>query len=157
MSPFRTTPLEKLREFCQAVLGLGLLHGEWKEQVIYDLGCGDGIVNVEFAKMFGTRGVGLDLDESLLSKANALAEAEHVSELVSFRKQDLLTADYSEATILFLYLLPEALERLKSVLEQFLARPGTLLIVEMWPVAYWDDRVLYTHEEGIFRVYGAKR
>lgn len=157
VSPFRSTPLGILREFCQAVLSLGLLRGDWKDQVFYDLGCGDGIVNVEMAKMFGTRGVGLDLDETLLSKAIALSEAERVSELVSFRKQDLLTADYSEATVLFLYLLPEALEKLKSVLESFIERPGVIMIVEMWPIPNWQDRVLYTHAEGVFRVYGLKK
>lgn len=157
VSPFRATPLDKLRNFCEAVSSLGLLKGDWKDQVVYDLGCGDGIVNVEMAKLFGTRGVGLDLDETLLAKANEAAAAQGVSHLVSFCKQDLNTADYSQATILFMYLLPEALEKLKPILESFLLREGALLIVEMWPLEKWEDQVLYSHDKGVFRVYGPKK
>lgn len=157
MSPFRSTPLEKLKSFCEAVTALGLLQGEWKDQVVYDLGCGDGIVNVELAKLFGTKGVGLDLDEGLLAKANELAAAQEVSHLVSFLKQDLNTAEYSGATILFMYLLPEALVKLRPILETFLLREGALLIVEMWPLEKWEEKILYEHDKGVFRVYGAKK
>lgn len=157
VSPFRATPLDKLRSFCDAVSSLGLLNGDWKDQVMYDLGCGDGIVNIEMAKLFGTKGVGLDLDETLLAKANEAAATQEVSHLVSFCKQDLNTADYSKATILFMYLLPEALEKLKPVLESFLLREGALLIVEMWPLEKWEDQILYSHDKGVFRVYGPKK
>lgn len=157
VSPFRATPLEKLREFCEAVSELGLLKGEWKDQVVYDLGCGDGIVNVELAKLFGTRGVGLDLDESLVAKANELAESQQVSHIVSFLKQDILTADYSDATILFMYLLPEALEKLKSVLESFLLLGDKLLVIEMWKPSNWEEKEIYVHDKGVFRVYGNKK
>ena len=130
-----------------------MLKGEWKDQILYDLGCGDGIVNVEVAKRFGTRGVGLDLDETLISKANELSASQDVSHLAEFRVQDLLEADLSEATILFLYLLPEALEKLKPILEREIVRPGVLLVVEQWPLANWEHWLIYTHAEGRFRVY----
>jgi predicted TPR repeat methyltransferase len=153
VSPFRSTPLDSLRELCDALISLQLLNGDWNSQVLYDLGCGDGIVNVELAKRFGTRGVGIDLDEALIAKANTLSDAQGVSNLVSFRIQDLLKADLSESTILFMYLLPEALEKLKPILEEQIRRPGVLLIVEQWPLLGWEHYLVYTHSQGKFRVY----
>lgn len=153
MSPFRATPLDSLRTLCDALHAAQLLNGEWKDQVVYDLGCGDGIVNVELAILFGTRGVGLDLDELLVTKANALAASRNVSHLVEFRVQDIFKTDLSDATILFMYLLPDALEKLKPVFETALARPGLLLIVEQWPLLNWEENIVYTHNNGAFRVY----
>lgn len=158
MSPFRATPLASLRELCEAMSAQQLLQGEWTDQVVYDLGCGDGIVNVELASLYGTRGVGLDLDDALVSKANALAAQQKVSHLAEFRVQDIFSADLSEATILFMYLLPDALEKLKPVFEQALAfRPGLLLVVEQWALLNWEDSIVYNHKNGSFTVYASNR
>jgi SAM-dependent methyltransferase len=142
-----------LKELCKAVSERQLLRGDWKDQIVYDLGCGDGKVNIQLAKEFGTRGVGLDLDGHLISQANALAESEEVNHLVSFKVEDILKTDLSDATVLFLYLLPDALEKLKPILELALAQPGVILIVEQWPLVNWDDRIVYNHNQNAFRVY----
>lgn len=153
ISPYRATPIEDLKELCGRLSELKLIDGEWNQQVVYDLGCGDGTVNVELAATFGSRGTGLDLSEKLIFKATQHAESRGVSHLVQFKIQDLLTADLSEATIIFLFLLPDALEKLKPILQREFDLRRLLLIVEQWPMTHWEDKLVYTHNQGQFRVY----
>lgn len=58
------------------------------EDVIYDLGSGDGAIIIRAAKKFGVRGVGIEIDADLVHKAQANACKEKVQDLVEFRVQD---------------------------------------------------------------------
>src|SRR5690606_14757176 len=80
--------------------------GVGSDDVLYDLGSGDGRIPVTAARRFGTRGVGIDIEPVRIREANANARAAGVTDLVSFRQEDLFEADFSEATVVTLYLLP---------------------------------------------------
>lgn len=76
------------------------------KDVVYDLGCGDGRIVVTAARRFGARGVGIDLNPERIAEANANARAAKVEHKVKFMTGDLFQADFSEATVVMLYLLP---------------------------------------------------
>lgn len=98
-----------------------------REDVVYDLGCGDGRIPIAAAKKYGARGAGLDLDPKLIALAKANAQAAGVDALVDFRVENVLTADVSAATVVTLYLLSSSNERLRPMLRRQL-RPGTRIV-----------------------------
>jgi SAM-dependent methyltransferase len=78
-----------------------------KNDIVYDLGCGDGRIVITAAKDRGARGVGIDLNPERIKEANAnLAQAD-VGDRVKFIEGDLFKSDFSEATVVTLYLLPQ--------------------------------------------------
>jgi ribosomal protein L11 methylase PrmA len=98
-----------------------------REDVVYDLGCGDARIPIAAAKKYGARGVGFDLDPSLIELAKTNAKAAGVETLVDFRVQNVLTADVSKATVITLYLLSSSNERLRPILTQQL-KPGARIV-----------------------------
>ena len=74
--------------------------------VLYDLGSGDGRIPITAAKTFGIRAVGIDIDPQRIREATEAARAAGVSDKVRFLNQDLFTTDIREATVVTLYLLP---------------------------------------------------
>lgn len=87
-----------------------------EKDTVYDLGCGDGRIVISAAKDRGARGVGIDLNPWLIKEANANARKAGVEDRVTFIKGDLFHADFSEATVVTLYLLPEINQRLRPQL-----------------------------------------
>src|SRR5213078_1754083 len=77
-----------------------------KGDVLYDLGSGDGRIPVTAAKRFGIRAVGIDIDPQRIAEANENAQKNGVADRVQFRQENLFTADFREATVVTLYLLP---------------------------------------------------
>jgi predicted RNA methylase len=75
--------------------------------VLYDLGSGDGRIAVTAAKRYGIRAYGIDIDPERIAEANENARKNGVAHLVQFRQEDLFKADFHEATVVTLYLLPE--------------------------------------------------
>ena len=98
-----------------------------KDDVVYDLGSGDGRIPIAAAKKYGARGVGLDIDPRKITESRANAKAAGVEHLVEFREQDVLTADISQATVVTLYLLSSANAQLRPVITKQL-RPGTRIV-----------------------------
>ena len=98
-----------------------------QKDVVYDLGCGDGRIPIAAAKKYGAKGIGLDLDPSLVELAKSNAKAAGVDRLVDFRVQNVLTADVSGATVVTLYLLSSSNERLRPMLQQQL-KPGARIV-----------------------------
>ena len=98
-----------------------------RDDVVYDLGCGDGRIPIAAARKYGAKGVGLDLDPSLVELAKSNAKAAGVDRLVDFRVQNVLTADVSKATVVTLYLLSSSNERLRPMLQQQL-KPGARIV-----------------------------
>ncbi|TCP08668.1 SAM-dependent methyltransferase [Caldimonas thermodepolymerans] len=86
------------------------------DDVVYDLGCGDGRVVITAAKAYGARGVGIDIDPQRIAEARANAKRAGVTDKVEFRIGDLFEADFSEATVVTLYLLPSINQRLRPQL-----------------------------------------
>lgn len=98
-----------------------------KDDIVYDLGSGDGRIPIAAAKTYGARGVGLDIDPLKIAESRANAKAAGVEHLVEFREQDVLTADISEATVVTLYLLASANAQLRPVITRQL-KPGTRIV-----------------------------
>jgi ribosomal protein L11 methylase PrmA len=107
-----------------------------KGDVLYDLGSGDGRIPITAAKKYGIRGVGIDIDATRIRQATENAKKEGVSHLVQFRQEDLFTADFSEATIVTLYLLPELNVKLRPRLMEQL-KPGTRVVSHAFDMGDW--------------------
>ncbi len=105
-----------------------------EQDVVYDLGCGDGRIPITAARQFGARGVGVDLDAGLIDTASALARQAGVADRVEFRVEDLFTTDLRPATVVALFLLPEMLERLEPRLRTQL-RPGARVVSHQFRIA----------------------
>jgi SAM-dependent methyltransferase len=113
------------------------------DDVVYDLGCGDGRMVIAAAKLKGARGVGVELDDALLEECRAAAGREGVPGRVRFVKADATKARLTEATVLLLYLLPESLETLAPVFERDL-RPGARIVSHDYRIPGWDGRIVLT-------------
>ena len=87
-----------------------------KDDVVYDLGCGDGRIVITAAKERGARGVGIDLNPQRIAEAKANAESAGVNGQVKFMVGDLFNADFSEASVVTLYLLPDVNRALRPQL-----------------------------------------
>ncbi|MFC7513809.1 SAM-dependent methyltransferase [Herbaspirillum sp. GCM10030257] len=87
-----------------------------KDDVLYDLGCGDGRIVVTAAKERGASGVGIDLNPARIEEAKANAKRAGVEDRVGFRVGDLFKADVSKATVVTLYLLPEVNRKIRPML-----------------------------------------
>jgi SAM-dependent methyltransferase len=101
--------------------------GVTSSDVVYDLGSGDGRIVIAAAKTYGARGVGIEIDPSLVKKATENAAAAGVSERVRFVAGNFFTADISEATVVTLYLLQSLNERLRPKLVREL-KPGARVV-----------------------------
>jgi SAM-dependent methyltransferase len=97
-----------------------------KDDVIYDLGCGDGRIVVQAARKRGCRGVGFEIVPELAQKARDSAKENDVARLVTIKEEDLFQADMREATVLPMYLLPKMLLELKPKLAKL--KPGTRIV-----------------------------
>ena len=121
-----------------------------KDDVVYDLGCGDGRIVITAAKQLGARGIGIDIDPKRIKEATANAEAAGVSDRVKFLNQDLFETSFSEATVVALYLLPSLNLKLRPKLLQEL-KPGTRIVSHAFDMGDWkpeqeidvDGRTIY--------------
>jgi len=95
--------------------------------IVYDLGSGDGRIVITAAKKYGARGVGIEIDPSLVKKANENAAAAGVSGRVRFVTGNIFNSDINEATVVTLYLLQSINERLRPKLVREL-KPGTRVV-----------------------------
>lgn len=100
-------------EVVNGMLKLAEVNGK---DIVYDLGCGDGRIVIAAAKEYGAKGVGIDLEPELIAEARANAKSADVEELVRFEKGDIFQVDFSRATVVTLFLLPEVLRKLRPQL-----------------------------------------
>jgi SAM-dependent methyltransferase len=75
-----------------------------KDDVVYDLGCGDGRIVIAAAKKYGVKGLGVDIDPKRIDEARINAKKAGVEDKVEFREQDLFKTDLRDATVVMLYL-----------------------------------------------------
>lgn len=104
--------------------------------VVYDLGCGDGRIVIAAAKMFGTRGVGVDIDPARIREANENAKKAGVEKLVRFEEKDLFQADIHDANVVMLFLLNSVNLKLRPKLLQDL-KPGTRIVSNTFDMGDW--------------------
>ena len=107
------------------------------KDVVYDLGCGDGRIVIAAARKFGARGVGVDIDPARINESIANARKAGVEKLVTFRLQDAMQTDVSDATVVTLYLLSFANVQLRPVLEKQL-RPGARIVSHNFGMGNWE-------------------
>ena len=100
--------------------------------ILYDLGCGDGRICLFASCLYGCRSIGCEIEENLIDKFNIKIEQLNLKEKVTAVHEDLLQLDLSNATIITLYLLPEAIELLKPKLIAYLNRGDTVLVCNTW-------------------------
>ncbi|GAB3526377.1 hypothetical protein GCM10027443_01440 [Pontibacter brevis] len=106
-----------------------------KDDILYDLGCGDGRIVVTAAKKYGTNGTGVDIDPERISEANANAREANVTDKVRFVKGNLFDVDLSNATVITLYLLPRINMQLRPKLLQL--KPGTRIVSHAFDMGDW--------------------
>jgi len=118
-----------------------------KGDVLYDLGSGDGRIPIAAAKQHGVRAVGIDIDPQRIAEANANAREAGVTNLVAFRNEDLFEADFKDATVVTLYLLPSLNEKLRPKLVREL-KPGARIVSHAFPMGDWEPEQTVNMEDG---------
>jgi SAM-dependent methyltransferase len=120
------------------------------EDILYDLGCGDGRIVVTAARQFGARATGVDLDPERLSEARANARRAGVTDRVRFLQQDLFETELRDATVVTLYLLPKLNLRLRPRLLHNL-KPGARIVSHAFDMAEWQpDQVVPVRGDNIY-------
>lgn len=133
--PFVPTPPEVVKKMLQ-MAGVG------KDDIVYDLGCGDGRIVIAAVRDFGAKkGVGVDLDPQRIRESNENARKNNVTDRVQFIEGDLFKADIREATVVTLYLLPSVNLRLRPKLFREL-KPGSRVVSHDFDMGEWEaDKV----------------
>lgn len=128
-APFITTPPDVVYRMLE-------LAGTRADDLVVDLGSGDGRIVIAAAEKFGARGLGIELDGALVEKSRDNARRANVAERVSFVQGDVLAADISKATVVTVYLLPGLINRLQP---RFLERlqPGTRIVSHAFTMTGW--------------------
>lgn len=102
-----------------------------KDDLLYDLGSGDGRIVITAAQKYGARGVGIDLDPQRVAEAIVNAKKAGVEDKVKFIVGDLYTANFSDATVVTLFLWPHVNRKLRPLLWQQL-KVGTRVVSHVW-------------------------
>ncbi len=102
-----------------------------KDDVVYDLGCGDGRIVVTAAKKYGCKAVGFDIDPDRIKEARENVRKAGVGDLVTIKQEDIFKQDLSKASVVTLYLLPELNVRLIPQLEKL--KPGSRIVSHDFP------------------------
>ena len=133
-APFITTP-DDVVERMLALAQTGA------DDLVVDLGSGDGRIVIAAARRFGARGVGIDFDGRLVAESREKARAAGVADRVRFIEDDVLHADISQATVVTVYLLPDLIWKLQP---RFISelQPGTRIVSHAFHMWGWrPDRV----------------
>jgi cyclopropane fatty-acyl-phospholipid synthase-like methyltransferase len=114
--------------------------------VVYDLGCGDGRIVIAAAQKFGARGVGIDIDPARIAEAEENARRAGVQGRVTFRLQDALETDVSDATVVTLYMLSAINVKLRPILTKDL-RPGARIVSHSFAMGDWEPEHVDTFRD----------
>jgi SAM-dependent methyltransferase len=120
----------------EQILAMLQLAGVTRHDIVYDLGCNDGRLIIIAAQKFGARGVGIDIDPQRIQESIANARQAGVERLVTFRNEDLFTADIHKATVVTLYLWPWINLKLRAKLWREL-KPGTRVVSHYHDMGQW--------------------
>jgi protein-L-isoaspartate O-methyltransferase len=127
--PFITTPPEVVERMLQVAQVR-------PDDLVIDLGSGDGRIVLAAAQKFGARGVGIEFDAALVAKSREQAQRLKLQERVSFVEGDVLVADISRASVVTVYLLPALMVKLQHRFLDELA-PGTRIVSHAFTMAGW--------------------
>jgi hypothetical protein len=107
-----------------------------KEDLVIDLGSGDGRIPIHAAKHFGAKAIGVELEANLVRVSRETAKAQGVEHLAQFVQQDLYEADLSQATVVALYISPAVMTKLTPRL--LALRPGTRVVSHQFQLDDWE-------------------
>ncbi len=136
LAPFVPTPTDVVERM------LRLAHVGPRD-IVYDIGCGDGRIVILAARLFGARGIGIDIDPVRIEESRANARKAAVGHLASFRVEDAMSADFSEATVVTLYLLSASNVALRPRLEAQL-KPGSRVVSHSFKIGDWPPQQVDT-------------
>jgi SAM-dependent methyltransferase len=125
--------LESPESVVEAMLDLAQVSAN---DLVYDLGSGDGRIVIAAAASREARGVGVEIESDLIELSIANAREAEVEDLVTFVQGDFFETDFSEATVLMLYLQPKVNKRLRPILTEQLS-PGTRVVSHRYEFRDW--------------------
>ena len=132
--PFITTPGDVVERMLE-------LAGTKADDLVADLGSGDGRIVIAAARKYGARGLGIELDAKLVDVSRENARKAGVADRVSFVQGDVLEADFSKASVVTVYLLPNLISQLEPRLLKL--KPGTRIVSHSFRMESWrPDRSL---------------
>ena len=118
-----------------------------KNDVVYDLGSGDGRIVVLAAQKFGAHAVGVEIDHTLIEISRTVAREGEVADRATFIEGDLFTADLSKATVVTLWLSNSVNLRLEGKLKREL-KPGARIVSRQFPIGGWaPDQTIKVGDE----------
>ena len=123
----------------EVVEGMLKLARVGKDDVVYDLGCGDGRIVVTAARQFGARAVGIDIDPVRIREATENIRVAGVGERAKLIEGDLFATDIGEATVVTIYLLSRLNLKLRPKLLKEL-RPGTRIVSHAFDMDDWKPQ-----------------
>lgn len=135
-SPARTPDVPYVPTSEEVVDAMLKLAKVTKGDVVYDLGCGDGRIVITAAKQYGATGKGIDINPQRIKEAKQNAAAAQVTDKVKFEEGDLFETDFSEASVVTLYLLPSVNLKLRPILLKQL-KPGTRIVSHAFDMGDW--------------------
>jgi SAM-dependent methyltransferase len=119
------------------------------DDVVYDLGSGDGRIPIIAAQKYGARGIGIEIDPRLVELSWRIANEAEVASRVSFIVGDLFEADLSKATVVTAYLSPSIMKGLEPKLRAL--KPGTRIVSHAFTMPGWiPDRKIQVDEAELF-------
>ena len=139
IAPFDPTPLEVV----ERMLALANVR---RDDLLYDLGSGDGRMVIAAAKKFGVKAVGFEIDAGLVKLARENAKREGIEHLVEFRQEDFLAADLSLASVVTLYLSYDGNLAVRSQLMQQL-KPGARVVSYTFDMGDWSPRIAESYRD----------
>ena len=104
--------------------------------VVYDLGAGDGIIAITAAKQFGARSFGIEYDEKMAQFARRNAQQAGVADKVKIIHGDIFVENFSQASVVTLYLLPSLNLKLRPIILQM--KPGTRVVAHAFDMGDWE-------------------
>lgn len=117
-----------------------------KHDKVYDLGAGDGKIAIMAGKEFGARAVGIEYNPDMVRLGQCLAEVAGVTDRVTIRQGDIFESDFSDATVITLYLLPDLNLRLRPTLLDM--KPGTRVVSHSFTMAEWEPDAQVSSDSG---------
>ncbi|MCU0553955.1 MAG: methyltransferase domain-containing protein [Syntrophales bacterium] len=127
--PYVSTPYEVVDEMIR-------MADVRADDVVYDLGCGDGRLVIEAVRRTGCRGVGVDIDGDLIAACRSNARAAGVADRARFERQDFFETDIRESTVMLIYLFTHVNLRLRpKFLDEM--KPGSRLVSHTFDMGDW--------------------
>lgn len=123
-----------------------------ENKLFYDLGCGDGRVVIEAVKKFKVKGIGIDVNPILLKVAQLKARYHNIPiNKIKFYKDDVLKYDFQDADYIYLFLMPELINKLKKQFQKL--KKGTLIISHGFKIENWDNFLIKKINDSPFPTY----